>query len=112
MKHALFKVVKGKQNDWKSWCEYLRDHHLEAKDTMRTENCVYERSVMYEREGIYYVVGTSQFKGDPKKADLDIDLNVQHHKAKQDCLSKAIAVFEGEFILPPQHDVLYEFVIT
>lgn len=109
MKHILFKVTEGKQNDWRSWCEYLRDHELQAKETMRTENCVYERSVMYEREGSYYVVGTSQFNGDPKKADLDIELNLQHVNVRQACLSKSIAVFEGAFELPPTHEVLYEF---
>ena len=108
MKHVLFKVIEGKHNDWKSWCKFLCDRQQEAEETMREENCVYERSVMYERDGDYYVVGTADFKGNPKKA-LDVKLNVQHQKAKRDCLSKAIAVFDGEFKMPPNHKVLYEF---
>ncbi len=109
MKHVLFKVVEGKYNDWKSWCNLLSERQSEAEETMREENCVYERSVVYERNGDYYVVGTAAFNGSPQKANLDVELNLQHQKAKQDSLGKAIAVFEGEFILPPNHEVLYEF---
>jgi len=109
MKHVLFKIVKGKENYWRSWCGYLCNVHVEAKDTMREENCVYERSIMYERNGDYYVVGTSEFDGNQKKANLEIRLNVEHQNAKTDCLGKAVAMFEGEFKLPPTHEVLYEF---
>lgn len=109
MKHTLFKVVEGKQDDWKSWCEYLCNHRLEAEETLREENCVYERSIMYERDGFYYVVGTADFDGDPRKSNLNVRLNVQHQNARRDCLSKAIAMFEGEFILPPNHEMLYKF---
>ncbi len=92
-----------------SWCEYLNEFQLEAKETMREENCVYERSVMYERDGDYYMVGSCLYYGEPKKSNLDTELNVKHQNAKKDCLSKAIAVFEGEFKMPPTHEVLYEF---
>ncbi len=109
MKHTVFKIKEGMQNDWKSWCSFLHDRQLEAEETMREENCVYERSLMYERDGNYYMVGTADFDGSPKKANLDVELNVQHQKAKQDCLGKAVAVFEGEFKLPPDHEILYEF---
>lgn len=109
MKHTLFKVIEEKQDDWKSWCEFLCRHQLEAEETMREENCTYERCVLFERGGNYYVVGTTSFDGDPKKANLYVDLNVQHQKAKRDCLGKAIAMFEGEFKLPPEYEALYEF---
>ncbi len=64
---------------------------------------------MYERNGDYYVVGTCLFSGDPKKANSNIELNVKHQKVKGECLGKAIALFEGEFILPPFYETLYEF---
>jgi hypothetical protein len=109
MKHTLFKVVEGKYNGWKSWCDFLSNHQTEAEATMCEENCVYERSVVYARDGDYYVVGTADFDGSPKMANLGVELNVQHQKAKQDFLGKAIAVFEGEFRLPPEYETLYEF---
>ena len=99
----------NKENDWKKWCEYLRAHEVESKDTMRLENCVYERSVMYERDGEYYVVGTSLLEGEPQKADLKIKINEMHHKAKGECLGGAIAVFSGDFKLPRECEILYEF---
>jgi hypothetical protein len=109
MRHTIFKVIEGKQNDWKSWCEFLYSHQQEVEATMREENCVYERCILYERGGSYYVVGTADFDGDPQRANLEVDLNVQHQKAKRDCLGKAVAMFEGEFKLPPEYEVLYEF---
>jgi hypothetical protein len=109
MKHELFKVVEGKHNDWKSWCEFLCDRQQEAEETMREENCVYERSVIFERDGDHYMVGSCLYYGEPKKANLNIELNVKHQNAKNDCLSKAISIFEGEFLIPPTHEVLYEF---
>lgn len=109
MKNVLFKVKSKKQNIWRSWCAYLIAHQQEAEETMREENCVYERSIMYEREGEFYVVGTSAFKGDFKPANLSIELNIKHHEAKVECLGKAIAVFEGQFHLPFVYEILYEF---
>lgn len=109
MKHILFKIQKGKEGAWKEWCSYLCKHHLEAKETMREENSVYERSIMYERNGDYFVVGTSQFSDVPKKANLNVELNIKHQKAKEEFLGRAIAVFEGEFKLPPVYETLYSF---
>lgn len=109
MKHVVFKVKEGKQDDWRSWCQVLCERQTEAEETMKEENCVYERSVMFERDGNYYMVGTVGFSGEPKKANLDVALNVQHQKSKGDCLGNAIATFEGDFQLPPLCEVLYEF---
>ena len=109
MRHVLFKVIEEKQNDWRSWCDYLCKHRKEAEETMREERCVYERSVMYECDDSHYVVGTIEFNGEPKKANLSIKLNAQHQKTKKDCLGKVIGVFEGHFKLPPVYEVLYEF---
>ena len=60
MKHVMFKVQKEKQDDWRSWCEYLHEHQSEAKETMHEENCVYERPIIYGRDEDYYVVGSVQ----------------------------------------------------
>ncbi len=109
MKHFLFRVNKGKENAWRDWCSYLCTHKVEAEKTMKAENCIYERSVMYKRNEEYYVVGTSFFDGEPKKADMNIEINKLHNKAKKECLGAAIAVFTGEFKMPPEYDILYEF---
>jgi len=109
MKHVLFKVREGKENTWRKWCDYLCAHETESKETMRAENCVYERSVMYGRDGEYYVVGTAFFEGEPKKADLNIEINKLHSKAKEECLGSAIGVFSGDFKLPQEYEILYEF---
>lgn len=76
---------------------------------MCEENCVYERSLMFEREGEYYVLGTSLFVGEPKKANLDIEINARHKEMREECLSKSIAIFDGEFLLPTTYEILYEF---
>ena len=76
---------------------------------MRTENCLYERSIIYERNGDYYVVSTVLFDGEPIKADLNVPINEMHHKAKDECLGGAIGVFVGEFLTPQKFETLYEF---
>lgn len=109
MKHVLFKVREGKLSDWESWCDTLREREGEAKETMRYERCTYERAVAYKRNGDWYVVGSSQFDGALRKADMNIELNQKHQEAKETCLGDAIGVFQGKFILPPEYKVLYEF---
>lgn len=78
---------------------------------MREENCVYERCVMFERGGDFYVVGSAHFNGDPLRANLYKEINVQHKQHKEHCLGKAVAVFTGEFMLPPNYEMLYTFEV-
>ena len=109
MKHFLFQVQNNKHEEWRSWCAYLRNHAEEAKRTMCEENCIYERSIMYKSQDIYYVVGSSDFNGTPKQANLESEINKKHLHIRTECLGKVVAIFKGEFILPPEHEVLYEF---
>lgn len=109
MRHVLFKVKKDKEDSWRKWCVYLVNNKKEVIETLKEENAVYERCLMYEREGEYYVVGSSAFNGEPKKANLEVEINKLHVKAKKDFLGSALAVFEGEFKMPPKFEMLYEF---
>jgi len=111
MKHVLRKIKDGKLNEWKSWCYYLVDNEVLAKETMKQENCTRERVVVFNRENEWYVVGSSEHSGEIIEADLSKEINVTHRAKISECLSKTVAVFYGEFKLPPEHEVLYDFMI-
>lgn len=108
MKHVVFKIQPGKENTWRAWGDYLRQHEAEVIKTLEQENCVFERSVMFECNGETFMVGSVQFEGEPKKADMDVALNIDHKKVKSDCL-QAIARFEGCFDVPAKCEIVYEF---
>lgn len=109
MKHVLFKVtdIQG----WRTHCAFLNEYATEARETMKFESCVYERSIVYERDGEWYMVGSAIYNGEQKSADMNLEINIKHHEARNKYLGKVVAVFKGEFILPSQYEVLYEFTL-
>ncbi|MBY0310177.1 hypothetical protein K2Q16_03480 [Patescibacteria group bacterium] len=109
MKNVLFKVLPDKLPDWESWCFEVRNRETEAKETMQYEHCVYERFIIFERAGEWYTVGSTEFLSEPRPADMNVDINKRHHEMRDKCLSKALVVFFGEIVLPPNYSVLYEF---
>lgn len=78
---------------------------------MSFENCVYERSVVFERQGDWYMVGTVNHQGEQKPADMNIELNQIHKEAREKYLGYGIAKFEGDFVFPQNAETLYEFVL-
>jgi hypothetical protein len=108
MKHIIFKIKPGKKSIWQAWGEYLHEHESEVLKTLEHENCIFERSVMFERNNETYMVGSMQFEGEPQKADLTTDLNIRHLKIKKECL-KGIAMFEGDYHLPAEYQTIYQF---
>jgi len=106
MKHVVYKVHNVEA--WRKHCAYLNEHQNEALASMELENCVYERCVLFERNEETYLVGSAKFLGTPVPADQTLEVN-KRHKAAKCFLSPAVAVFKGEFILPKEYEVLYEF---
>lgn len=63
---------------------------------------------MFERDGEIFMVGSMEFEGEPKKADMNVALNIEHKNTKSECL-QVIAMFEGNYHLPAQYEIVYEF---
>lgn len=108
MKHVVFKIKPGKKSVWQAWGDYLHEHEAEVLATMEQENCMFERSIIFERESELFMIGSIQFNGQPKKADMTIELNQKHAAIKNECLI-GIATFEGNYNVPDQYETVYEF---
>ncbi|HMA78243.1 MAG TPA: DUF6176 family protein [Candidatus Paceibacterota bacterium] len=108
MKHVLFKIRPGKESAWKAWGDYLHQQETQVVKTLKQENCVYERSVIFVCGGETFMVGSMEFDGQPEQANMSAALNIEHKRVKGECL-QALAKFEGEYHLPTQYEIVYEF---
>lgn len=102
---------KDHVGDWRNWCQYLNEHTEDVKETMRSENCIYERCVIFDTLSDWYAVGTVEHNGEQQLADMTVQLNRDHKRNRDLCLGSPIAKFRGEFQLPLNHEILYEFQV-
>lgn len=111
MKHTLFKVNKDSVDEWRDWCRFLSEHAEQAKETMRQENCVYERCILFQSADTWYVIGTVAHNNEQQPADMTVKLNRDHKEKRDRCLSPQMIRFDGEFTIKDNYEVLYEFAV-
>ncbi len=84
---ALFKVKKGKLNQWKQWCNLLMaERKQEALESFKYENVESELCYTFRVGNTDYVLGEISFNGEYKKSNMDLKINQDHHKNKKECL--------------------------
>lgn len=84
MKGGLYKIKKGKEDTWRTWCAYLSNQARdEAIETLKLEKATIEIFSMFAIDGRYYTVGV----GDMKERSYD-PLSVRHREVIDECLER------------------------
>ena len=83
-KFFLFKIKEGKGEQWEAWCVELQRRSGEASQTLQQENSSKEMCIRYGE----YVLGVSEYFGDPKPTDMTNPLNIEHRRQREECLER------------------------
>lgn len=85
-KHFLLKVKEGKLKQWKDWCNFLMSEMDTVKKTLVQENAIGEYGILFKVGDDYYVYGGTDYRDEPIKADMSIELNRKHKEVVTECL--------------------------
>lgn len=87
MKAYLFKVKKGKLQQWKDWCSLLvTKYNKEALESMREELVLQEACLVGKFADNEYVLGLMEGGGNP--TNMESKVNKLHRKNRKECLEK------------------------
>lgn len=85
MNYALYKVNKGKLDQWRQWCFKLDTKlRAEALKTLEQEGLAFEVFLTFEVNGEWYALGGGLGKSKP--SDMSHEINKEHDRQKKECL--------------------------
>lgn len=86
-KYTLLKVKKGKLQQWKDWCGLLMtERRKEAEESLSKENVLSEECLYFTYNDEDFVLGVVGYDTELLPADMDLEVNREHKKQKQECL--------------------------
>lgn len=86
MKSNVFRIKKGKTEQWKDWCYKLATvYKREAIETLKEENVVQEAFFFFTIDGQDYTMSMVDGEALPS---TDRELNIEHRKNFRECLEK------------------------
>ncbi|MBP9698302.1 MAG: hypothetical protein KBD65_03880 [Candidatus Moranbacteria bacterium] len=89
LKARLYKVLPGKVEEWKAWCNEIQTiFSEEALRTIKEEGNIFEGCLCFEISGECYAVGFAL--GDFLPVDENNELNRKHNEKKRACLGEAM----------------------
>lgn len=88
--YTLFKIKNGKRQKWLDWCHELEQRHEEVIVTLKEENLLRERCLLFgEGYNSYLLYMHTPANEDGKQpANLDKEINVKHFQIYDECLEK------------------------
>lgn len=90
MRGKVYKVKKGKEEEWKNWGERLMSYWLnEAVDSLKEENIFAEFFYMFTIGDTTYTLGGDIPLGERNTPNIDRALNHLHKEKKRECLEPA-----------------------
>jgi len=88
MKIVMYKVKKGKLDQWRNWCNRLGNElREEAINTLLEEKVQEEGCYLFTVEGIDFVVFFS-IGDESLSVNMQKEINLEHKRMKEECLDK------------------------
>ncbi|OGZ63870.1 MAG: hypothetical protein A3A98_01110 [Candidatus Staskawiczbacteria bacterium RIFCSPLOWO2_01_FULL_40_39] len=83
-KYIFWKIKPGKKQTWINWCNEIIQHQNEVIETMKEENLIHERCVIFE-DYVFYEHETVEGK-EKKPMNPNREINQKHQRILNECL--------------------------
>ena len=98
---SLWKVKEGKREEWLEWCKGIMTNYEEAAETLKEEQLIEERCVLFDVGDESYLVYFHQPEEGKQKlpANMEKEINRMHFKKMEECLERCTEKTEGYNVL-------------
>jgi len=89
-KCKIFRIKKGKRKIWENWCEEIMSRKEEAMETLREENLIQEKCIIFGTEDNSYVFYRHETVPGKEKLPMNLsrEMNIKHKKIMEECLEE------------------------